>query len=125
MELHDNRPDERNPNLQSFLLPDQLTDFRLRSSHCFPLPTGKKIALRYGLLDSNLSLTFAFFINAAMLILAAAVFHFGAHPDTSVADITTAYELLKPAVGSVAPKLFAVGLLASGQQATITGAILI
>ena len=81
----------------------------------------KRIALRYGLLDSNLSLTFAFFINAAMLILAAAVFHFGPHANTTVADITTAYELLKPAVGNVAPKLFAIGLLASGQQATITG----
>lgn len=83
---------------------------------------GKRIALKYGKLDSNLSLTLAFFINAAMLILAAAVFHFGVHKDTTVADITTAYKLLEPAIGDkVAPKLFAVALLCSGQQSTITG----
>ena len=89
------------------------------------MSVGKRIALKYGMLDSNVSLTLAFFINAAMLILAAAVFHFGPHANTTVADITTAYELLEPAIGKAAKLLFAIGLLASGQQATITGETLL
>jgi hypothetical protein len=56
-----------------------------------------------------------------MLIVAAAVFYYGPHQDRTVADITTAYKLLAPAIGAAAPKVFAVALLASGQQATITG----
>lgn len=81
------------------------------------------MAIKYGQIDSNISLSFAFFVNAAMLIVAAAVFYFGPNQNRNVADITTAYELLAPAVGdNVAPKLFAVALLCSGQQATITGA---
>lgn len=80
------------------------------------------MAIKYGQIDSNISLTFAFFVNAAMLIIAAAVFHYGKDRNTGVADITTAYRLLEPALGNkVAPKLFAVALLCSGQQATITG----
>ena len=80
------------------------------------------MAVKYGTWDSNISLSLAFFVNAAILILAAAVYHFGPHANQSVADITTAYKLLAPAVGdSVAPKLFAVALLCSGQQSTITG----
>ena len=89
------------------------------------MPTGRKIAVKYGEIDSNISLSFAFFVNAAMLIIAAAVFHFGKFKNESVADITTAYKLLEPAVGDkVAPKLFAVALLCSGQQSTITGKLL-
>lgn len=84
---------------------------------------GRKIAIKYGQIDSNISLTFAFFVNAAMLILAAAVFYYGVHQNRSVADITTAYKLLSPAIGAAAPKVFAVALLASGQQATITGTL--
>lgn len=69
-----------------------------------------------------MSLLLAFFVNAAMLILASAVFHYGKNPNSTVADISTAYRLLEPALGNkVAPKLFAVALLCSGQQATITG----
>ena len=57
-----------------------------------------------------------------MLILAGAVFHYGQKPNSTVADITTAYRLLEPALGNkIAPKLFALALLCSGQQATITG----
>lgn len=83
---------------------------------------GRKVAVKYGQLDSNISLSFAFFVNAAMLIIAAAVFHFGKVKNEGVADITTAYKLLEPALGDkVAPKLFAVALLCSGQQSTITG----
>jgi len=82
------------------------------------------VAIKYGQIDSNVSLSLAFFVNAAMLIVAAAVFHYGRHQNREVADITTAYKLLAPAVGdSVAPKLFAVALLCSGQQSTITGAL--
>lgn len=82
------------------------------------------MAIKYGQIDSNVSLSLAFFVNAAMLIVAAAVFHYGRHQNREVADITTAYKLLAPAVGdSVAPKLFAVALLCSGQQSTITGAL--
>ena len=78
--------------------------------------------MRYSWIDSNISLSLAFFVNASILILASAVYHYGVHADTSVADITTAYQLLAPAVGdNVAPKLFAVALLCSGQQSTITG----
>ena len=80
------------------------------------------MAIKYGQIDSNVSLSFAFFVNAAMLIIAAAVFHFGKNKNENVADITTAYKLLEPALGDkVAPKLFAVALLCSGQQSTITG----
>ncbi len=51
-----------------------------------------------------------------------AVFHYGKNPNSTVADITTAFRLLEPALGNkIAPKLFAVALLCSGQQATITG----
>ena len=80
------------------------------------------MAVKYGWIDSNVSLSLAFFVNAAILIVAAAVFHFGPHADTSVADITTAYKLLAPALGDkAAPILFGVALLCSGQQSTITG----
>ena len=57
-----------------------------------------------------------------MLIVAGAVFHYGKNPNSTVADITTAFRLLEPALGNkIAPKLFAIALLCSGQQATITG----
>ncbi len=83
---------------------------------------GKKRAVKYATIDSHMSLLLAFFVNAAMLILAGAVFHYGKNPNSTVADITTAFRLLEPALGNkIAPKLFAVALLCSGQQATITG----
>ncbi|KAL3134443.1 Metal transporter nramp1, variant 2 [Trebouxia sp. C0009 RCD-2024] len=53
-----------------------------------------------------------------------AVFHYGKNPNSTVADITTAFRLLEPALGNkIAPKLFAIALLCSGQQATITGTL--
>lgn len=83
------------------------------------------MAIRWGTVDSNVCLSLAFFVNAAILILAAAAFHYGSHSNTSVADITTAFSLLAGAVGaSAAPILFAVALLCSGQQSTITGMFL-
>src|SRR5262249_56396034 len=66
------------------------------------------------------ALMFALFINAAILILAAAVFHWSGHQD--VAEIQDAYKLLSPLLGvGVASILFAVALLASGQNSTLTG----
>ncbi|XCI75618.1 MAG: Nramp family divalent metal transporter [Flavobacteriales bacterium] len=83
---------------------------------------GKKMAIRYATIDSTLSLSLAFFINAAILIVSAAAFHKTGH--TEVADITDAHELLIPLLGSgLASVLFAVALLASGQNSTLTGTL--
>ncbi|MFC3745266.1 Nramp family divalent metal transporter [Paenibacillus sp. GCM10012306] len=82
---------------------------------------GRKEALKFSILDSNLSLFFAFLINSAILILGAAAFH-GTGLDVS--EIEGAYELLSPTLGvSIAGTLFAVALLASGQNSTITGTL--
>lgn len=83
---------------------------------------GRAMAIRYGTIDSTIALLFAFFINAAILILAAAAFHGTSHEN--VAGIEDAYELLTPVLGaSLASTLFAVALLASGQNATLTGTL--
>jgi manganese transport protein len=82
--------------------------------------SGKKMAIRFATIDSTVSLFFAFFINAAILILSAAAFHGSGHQN--VADITDAYQLLTPTLGAaLASTLFAVALLASGQNSTLTG----
>jgi manganese transport protein len=82
----------------------------------------KREAIRFATLDSTVALLFAFFINAAILILAAATFHQSGHQD--VADIGDAYRLLTPLLGTtLASTLFAVALLASGQNSTITGTL--
>ncbi|WP_312112869.1 Nramp family divalent metal transporter [Brevibacillus reuszeri] len=82
---------------------------------------GRKEAIKFSVLDSNLSLTLAFLINSAILILGAAAFH-GTGLDVS--EIEAAYELLSPTVGvGIASTLFAVALLASGQNSTITGTL--
>src|SRR5215208_1708422 len=82
----------------------------------------KREAIRFATLDSTVALLFAFFINAAILILAAASFHNTGHQE--VADIGDAYRLLTPLLGPpVASTLFAVALLASGQNSTITGTL--
>ena len=83
---------------------------------------GRRSAIRFATLDSNLSLLFAFFINAAILIVSAATFHGTAHQD--VADIRDAYVLLSPVLGvALASTMFGVALLASGQNATLTGTL--
>ena len=83
---------------------------------------GKRVAIRYATADSTIALLFAFFINAAILILAAATFHETGHQD--VAGIEDAYELLTPVLGaSLASTVFAVALLASGQNSTLTGTL--
>ncbi|MBA3707386.1 MAG: Nramp family divalent metal transporter [Planctomycetes bacterium] len=82
---------------------------------------GKREALRYSFVDSTIALGFAFFINAAILVVAAATFH--AHGRV-VVEIQEAYQLFPPILGTaVASTLFAVALLASGQNSTITGTL--
>src|SRR6058998_1523514 len=82
----------------------------------------RREALRYAVFDSTLALGFAFFINAAILVLGAAAFHTrGLH---NVAEIADAYKLLSPVLGaSLASTLFACALLASGQNSTLTGTL--
>jgi manganese transport protein len=83
---------------------------------------GKRSAIRYATLDSTVSLLLAFFINAAILIVAAATFHFSGYQ--GVADIHDAHALLDPLLGSRwAGICFAVALLAAGQNATLTGTL--
>jgi manganese transport protein len=83
---------------------------------------GKRMAIKFATIDSTVSLLFAFFINAAILILSAAAFHGTGQQD--VADIGDAYKLLSPTLGvGIASTLFAVALLASGQNSTLTGTL--
>jgi manganese transport protein len=83
---------------------------------------GKAEAIKFATIDSSVALMFALFINAAILIVAAATFHTrGQH---GVAEIQDAYKLLSPMLGvSVASALFAFALLASGQNSTLTGTL--
>ncbi len=82
----------------------------------------KREAIKFATIDSTVALTFALFINAAILILAASAFHWSGHQD--VAEIQDAYKLLSPLLGAgVASILFAVALLASGQNSTLTGTL--
>jgi manganese transport protein len=79
-----------------------------------------KGAIKAAYTDSTLALMLALFVNAAILILAAAAFYRTGHHE--VADIQTAYKLLTPLLGaSLAAPLFAIALLASGQNSTLTG----
>ncbi|WP_461133985.1 Nramp family divalent metal transporter [Spirosoma lituiforme] len=83
---------------------------------------GRKSAIKFATIDSTVSLFLAFFINAAILILAGAAFHFSGNQQ--VADITDAHRLLDPVLGvKMAGILFAVALLASGQNSTLTGTL--
>jgi len=83
---------------------------------------GKKMAVHFAGIDSAFALFCAFFINAAILILSAAAFHGTGHQD--VADIHDAYNLLTPVLGaSMASVVFAIALLASGQNSTLTGTL--
>ena len=82
--------------------------------------SGKAMAIRFATIDSTVALLFAFFINAAILILSAVAFHGTGHQD--VADIGDAYRLLSPTLGAaLASVVFGVALLASGQSSTLTG----
>ncbi|HEY6071536.1 MAG TPA: Nramp family divalent metal transporter [Chthoniobacterales bacterium] len=83
---------------------------------------GKAEAIKFATIDSSVALMFALFINAAILIVAAATFH--SHGQHGVAEIQDAYKLLSPMLGvPVASALFAFALLASGQNSTLTGTL--
>jgi manganese transport protein len=85
-------------------------------------PQGRREAIKFATIDSSVALMLALFINAAILILAAASFHWSGHRE--VAEIQEAYKLLSPLLGvGVASVLFAVALLASGQNSTLTGTL--
>ena len=85
-------------------------------------PEGKREALRYSQIDSATALGAAFFVNASILIVSAAVFYRSGHHE--VAEIGDAYKLLTPLLGfTAASTLFALALLASGQNSTITGTL--
>jgi manganese transport protein len=85
-------------------------------------PEGLKTAVRYNLLDSVLALNLAFLVNAAILIMAAATFY--RHGLHQVAEIQDAYHTLSPLLGvKVASLLFAIALLCSGQNSTLTGTL--
>jgi manganese transport protein len=84
--------------------------------------SGKREAIRFATIDSTTALMFALLVNAAILILAAATFHWSGH--RNVATIQDAYELLSPLLGAgAAGVLFALALLASGQNSTLTGTL--
>src|SRR6059058_368770 len=85
-------------------------------------PVGRREAIKFATIDSSVALMFALFINGAILVLSAAAFHWSGHQD--VAEIQDAYRLLSPLLGvGIASILFAVALLASGQNSTLTGTL--
>jgi manganese transport protein len=82
---------------------------------------GRREAVRFAFLDSTIALSFAFFVNAAILVVAASTFHTSGHPE--VAEIQDAHKLLTPLLGAGASTAFALALLASGQNSTVTGTL--
>jgi manganese transport protein len=82
---------------------------------------GKKEAVKFAFIDSTFALSIALFINAAILIVAAASFHTTGNQE--VAEIQDAYKLLTPLLGAGASTVFALALLASGQNSTLTGTL--
>ena len=84
--------------------------------------TGKREAIKFATIDSTIALSLALFVNGAILILAAAAFH--GHGQTGISGIEDAYQLLTPMVGiGAASTLFAVALLAAGQNSTVTATL--
>ncbi|SDT31372.1 manganese transport protein [Paenibacillaceae bacterium GAS479] len=85
-------------------------------------PAGKKEAIHFATIDSTIALGLALFINAAILIVAGAVFH--SSGNTGIADIGDAYHLMTPLMGGAAASvLFGIALLAAGQNSTLTGTL--
>ncbi len=83
---------------------------------------GRRQAIRWATVDSTVALTLALFVNAAILVVAAAVFHTSGHQE--VAEIGEAHALLSPLLGAgIASTLFAVALLASGLNSTVTATL--
>lgn len=86
-----------------------------------PTPEGKRTAAKYNFLDSAIALNAAFFVNAAILVLAAATFY---KNGVVVTELQQAHELISPLLGTaLAGTLFAVALLAAGQSSTLTGTL--
>jgi manganese transport protein len=85
-------------------------------------PAGKREAIRFSTIDSTVALTIALFVNAAILIVAAATFYSRGYNE--VAEIQDAFKLLSPLLGvTAASTVFALALLASGQNSTLTGTL--
>jgi len=85
-------------------------------------PVSKKKAIRFNFIDSLIALNAAFFVNAAILILAGATFY--KNELFEVAEIQDAHKLLEPILGSsLSPVLFAIALIAAGQSSTVTGTL--
>jgi manganese transport protein len=85
-------------------------------------PGGLRRAIKYNTIDSAIALNLALFVNAAILILAAAVFYKNGY--NGVSEIQDAHRLLEPLLGkSYAPVLFAIALIAAGQSSTVTGTL--
>ena len=82
---------------------------------------GIRLAIKFNRIDSTIALNLAFFVNAAILILAASVFFKSGN--SQVAEIKEAHRLLPSFLGNLAPILFAVALIAAGQSSTITGTL--
>ncbi len=85
-------------------------------------PAGIRSGMRFNVIDSMVALNGAFFVNAALLVMAAATFHRSGL--FQVAEIQDAHRLLEPILGAhIAPVAFAVALIAAGQSSTITGTL--
>lgn len=82
---------------------------------------GIKQALKFNRIDTTIALNLAFFVNAAILVLAATVFY--KTGNSHVAEIKEAHRLLPGFLGNLAPKIFAIALIAAGQSSTITGTL--
>ena len=94
----------------------------IQTRNIAPNNKAKKHAIKWATIDSTLALGIAFFVNAAILVTAAASFHYSGHQ--KVADIHDAYKLLNPVLGvEFASVFFAIALLCSGQNATLTGTL--
>lgn len=86
------------------------------------VPAGIRSGIRFNVIDSMVALNGAFFVNAALLVMAAATFYRAGMHD--VAEIQDAHRLLEPLLGAaIAPVVFAIALIASGQSSTITGTL--
>ena len=83
--------------------------------------SGIKQALKFNRIDTTIALNLAFFVNAAILILAATIFF--KTGNSQVAEIKEAHRLLPSFLGNLAPKIFAIALIAAGQSSTITGTL--
>ncbi|HRI24014.1 MAG TPA: Nramp family divalent metal transporter [Ferruginibacter sp.] len=81
---------------------------------------GIRQAIKFNRVDTTIALNLAFFVNAAILVVAATVFH---KTGNQVAEIKEAHRLLPHFLGNLAPILFAVALIASGQSSTVTGTL--